>query len=161
MFVFFLPTVWGLLILSSISWSLWQVALHLHNLNLFFQAGQKHSQRPFPLLAFFSFHRKGCVTIRLCYQYVPVSLLSKRSGWWKSPPQTCPVFFIFLLVAQKMHRPPYLCDQTQNMTMSFYLPHFSRFLFLHYLGFRIISVILDTQKSCPLFHFSVRAEQGI
>lgn len=47
MFVFSLLTIWGLLILSFISWSLWQVTLHLHNLNHFFQAGQNHSQRPF------------------------------------------------------------------------------------------------------------------
>lgn len=141
MFVFSLLTIWGLLILSSISWSLWQVTLHLHNLSLFFQAGQKHRERPFPLCAFFSFCTKRYVTIRLCYQYVPASLFSKWSGWWKSSPQTCPVLFIFFLVAQKMCHPPYLCDQTC-------LQHFSSFLPLYYLGFRIISFILDAQSTC-------------
>lgn len=101
MFVFSLLTIWGLLILSSISWSLWRVTLHLDNLNLFFHAGQKHSQRPLPLLAFFSFCSKRYVTIILCYWYVPASLFSKQSGWWKSPPQTCPVLFIFLPLPRK------------------------------------------------------------
>lgn len=151
MFVFSLLTIWGLLILSSISWSLWQVTLHLHNLNLFFQAGQGHSQGPFPLFAFFSFCRNRYITIRLCYQYVPASLFSQWSGWWKSPPQTCSLLFLFLLVAQKMHSPPYLCDQ--NMTIFFHLQHFSRFLFPHHLGFRIISVILHTQRTCLCFIF--------
>lgn len=101
MFVFSLLTIWGLLILSSISWSLWQVTLHLHNLNQFFQAGQNHSQRPFPLLVFFSFCRKRYDTTRLCYQCAPGSLFSKWSGWWKSPPQTCPMLFIFLPLPRK------------------------------------------------------------
>lgn len=155
MFVFSLLTIWGLLILSSLSWSLWQVTLHLHNLNLFFQAGQKHSQGPFPLLAFCSFCRNGYITIRYCYQYAPASLFSQWSGWCKSPLQTCPVLLMFLLVAQKRHCPPYLSDQ--NMTICFHLQHFSSFLFLHHLGFRIISIILDTQRTCPLFYFSMRA----
>ena len=155
MFVFSFLTIWARLVLSSISWSLSDKLLRICTFSTSSsRLARKTARRPFPLLAFFTFYRNKNVTRTFQDFAANIFLLpSFPSGCLddeRVPPQTCPMLFMFLLVAQRMPHPPDLCNQTQNTTASFYLEHFS----LHLLGYRRISVYpWYTEKHVICFTF--------